>query len=119
MPLNENARLDRAARHKIKVLLRALYNHWLAQGVPERRAGHNQTHGHQPADFALRALASRGSPRTLIGPSTRSGAERRLWGTSSPCAHLREIAAADLSRDHAAQSEDVNDGSQIAPLNPD
>ena len=36
MPLNENARLDRAARHKIKVLLRALYNHWLAQGVPER-----------------------------------------------------------------------------------
>ena len=36
MPLTGNARLDRAARHKIKVLLRALYNHWLAQGVPER-----------------------------------------------------------------------------------
>jgi hypothetical protein len=38
MPLTGNARLDRAAREKIKALLRGLYNHWLAQGIPERLA---------------------------------------------------------------------------------
>jgi hypothetical protein len=36
MPLTGNARLSRAAREKIKALLRGLYNHWLAQGIPER-----------------------------------------------------------------------------------
>ena len=44
MPLTGNARLDRAARHKIKVLLRALYNHWLAQGRAGARARHRQKH---------------------------------------------------------------------------
>lgn len=36
MPLAGNARLDHAVRKKIKALLRGLYNHWLAQPVPER-----------------------------------------------------------------------------------
>jgi hypothetical protein len=57
MPQGGNARLDRAMRHRIKVLLRALYNHWVAQDVPERvlatvrSADANQPlarSGHQP-----------------------------------------------------------------------
>jgi hypothetical protein len=57
MPPGGNARLTHAARHKIEVLLRTLYNHWLAQGVPERTiatirnadvSGSTSRSGHQP-----------------------------------------------------------------------
>jgi hypothetical protein len=49
MPLTGNVRLDRAARDKIKALLRGLYNHWLAQGIPERLAVTVRKVGGEPA----------------------------------------------------------------------
>ena len=49
MPLAGKARLDRAARDKIKQLLRALYHHWLAHPVPERLTVPLKHSGGEPA----------------------------------------------------------------------
>jgi hypothetical protein len=58
MPPVGNARLDHAAKVKIQTMLRALYNHWLAQGVPDRLAATIKSNsgsraasrsGHQPS----------------------------------------------------------------------